>query len=322
MNEMFAPFDFTGITLTPPTRTFSNEFDLRVGGKAVRLINVGPAHTKGDTLVVLPEDRIVFTGDILFNEGTPIAWAGPVDNWIKACDLILGMDVDVVVPGHGAVADKPVVRGMREYLQYVKDEAFRRFQNGMPAEEAAFDIPLGSYADWGDAERIVVTVATVQGHAVRITDPAEGVDELCSASVAPGSALGIILVGSSQDCRDLRCGPTAAPGGPDPASIEGCGDAAKADHAATPDLYDYGGDILGEPPCFFGCTRSTLQSGLGQVRRVTKPGTLFFAGLQGCAGSFGDHPTLLLGQGGIDVQHERVDVGAELGHKERHALHH
>ena len=111
--------------------------------------------------MLLPEDRIVFTGDILFNEGTPIAWAGPVKNWIAACDRILAMDVDVVVPGHGNVADKAAVQAMRDYLQYVQDEAFKRFQAGMPATEAAFDIPLGSYAKWSDAERIVVTVMTL-----------------------------------------------------------------------------------------------------------------------------------------------------------------
>jgi len=71
------------------------------------------------------------------------------------------MDVEVVVPGHGNVADKGTVKAMRDYLQYIQDEAFTRFQAGMPASEAAFDIPLGSYADWNDAERVVVTVATL-----------------------------------------------------------------------------------------------------------------------------------------------------------------
>ncbi len=161
IQELFKPFDFSGITLTKPTRTFTGELDLRVGNKAIKLIEVGPAHTRGDTLVHLPEDKVVFTGDILFNEGTPIAWAGPVGNWIKACNRILDMDVDVVVPGHGNVADKRAVSAMRDYLQFVTDEARKRFEAGMSAMDAAFDIPLGDYAQWGDAERIVVTVATL-----------------------------------------------------------------------------------------------------------------------------------------------------------------
>ena len=101
---------------------------------------------------------MVYTGDILFNQGTPIAWAGPVSNWVRACDRILAMDVDVVVPGHGPIADKQAVRDMRGYLQFVIDEARKRYDKGMNARDAAFDIPLGRYADWADAERIVVTV--------------------------------------------------------------------------------------------------------------------------------------------------------------------
>jgi cyclase len=159
--ELFRPFDFTGITLRKPDKTFSGEIDLKVGDKTVRLIEVGPAHTRGDTLVHVPQDRAVFTGDILFNGGTPIAWAGPVSNWVRACDRILAMDVDVVVPGHGAITDKAAVRNMRGYLQFVIDEARQRYDKGMSARDAAFDIKLGRYADWPDAERVVVTVRTL-----------------------------------------------------------------------------------------------------------------------------------------------------------------
>jgi cyclase len=159
--ELFRPFDFKGITLRKPDRTFRNELDLRVGGKLARLIEVGPAHTKGDTLVYLPDDRVIFTGDILFHEGTPIAWAGPVSNWIRACDHILDLDVDVIVPGHGGITDKAGVVAMRGYLEYVKNEARKRFDRGLSPVDAAFDIALGPYAKWGDAERIVVTVNTL-----------------------------------------------------------------------------------------------------------------------------------------------------------------
>jgi cyclase len=158
MAEVMRPFDFSGITLRKPTRTFSGELELKVGDKTVRLIEVGPAHTRGDTLVHVPEDRVIYTGDILFNEGTPIAWAGPVSNWIRACDRILDMDVDVVVPGHGPIAGKEAVRAMRGYLDFVQHEARKRYDKGMSARDAAFDIALGPYAALGDSERIVVTV--------------------------------------------------------------------------------------------------------------------------------------------------------------------
>jgi cyclase len=161
IGELFRPFDFSNVVLRKPDRTFRGELDLKVGDKEVKLVEVGPAHTKGDTLVVLPKERVVFTGDILFNQGTPIAWAGPISNWVRACDRILEMDVDVVVPGHGPIADKAAVRDMRGYLEFVEHEARKRFDKGMTVREAAFDIALGRYADWSDAERIVVTVNTL-----------------------------------------------------------------------------------------------------------------------------------------------------------------
>jgi cyclase len=156
--SFFGAFAFEGIELTPPTRTFDGRLDLDVGGKPVQLIEVGPAHTRGDTLVHSPDDRTVFTGDILFIGGTPIVWAGPLANWVAACDLIIELDVDVVVPGHGPVTDKAGAARVRDYLVFVESEASVRHAAGMDAWDAARDIALGAYGDWGEAGRIAVNV--------------------------------------------------------------------------------------------------------------------------------------------------------------------
>ncbi len=110
----------------------------------------------------------MFTGDILFINGTPIVWAGPLSNWIAACDLMLGMDVDVVVPGHGPVTDKGGVSQVRDYLSFVEQEATARFDAGMDAWDAARDIALGGFADWGESGRLAVNVEAVY----RQLDPA------------------------------------------------------------------------------------------------------------------------------------------------------
>ena len=156
--DRFGAFEFEGIRHTPPTRTFEGEISLSVGSKKVELIQVGPAHTRGDVLVHVPEDRTVFTGDILFIDGTPIMWAGPVQNWIDACRRIEEMDVETVVPGHGPITDQRGVAAVQGYLEYVRDQARSRYDAGMDAFEAAKDIALGDYASWGDSERIVVNV--------------------------------------------------------------------------------------------------------------------------------------------------------------------
>ena len=161
LSRIFAPFDFEGINFTFPTKTFAGKIDCQVGDKTVQLIEVGPAHTGGDVLAYVPQDRVIFTGDILFINGHPIIWAGPVGNWIKACDLMLGLDVETVVPGHGPITDKKGVAAVRDYLQYVAIEARRRYDAGMSIREAAEDISLTEYSSWSDAERIVVNVGTL-----------------------------------------------------------------------------------------------------------------------------------------------------------------
>jgi glyoxylase-like metal-dependent hydrolase (beta-lactamase superfamily II) len=158
LKRIFGAFDFAGITVTLPTRTFEGALSLDVGTRKVELIEVGPAHTEGDVVVWLPSERTVFTGDILFIEGTPIVWAGPIENWIRACDRILALDARVIVPGHGPLTDANGVRSVRDYLRYVSDEATKRFEAGMSATEAARDIALGTFSHLRDKERLAVNV--------------------------------------------------------------------------------------------------------------------------------------------------------------------
>jgi cyclase len=161
LSHAFGSFDFDNITLTLPTKTFEDELILKVGDKEVHLIEVGPAHTLGDTLVYIPADRVVFTADILFIGGHPIIWAGPTSNWLRACDRILAMDVETIVPGHGPITDKKGVAEVKGYLEYIYQEARKRYEAGMSAQEAARDINLDRYRTWTDGERIAANVASI-----------------------------------------------------------------------------------------------------------------------------------------------------------------
>ena len=157
----FGRYDFAGITPKLPDVTFNGRLQRRVGNKIVDLIEVGPAHTGGDTLAYVASDKTIFTGDILFVGGHPIIWAGPVANWIAACELILDLNVETIVPGHGPVTDKKGVARVRDYLAYIAREAKVRYESGFGAFEAARSIALDDFESWGDAERIAVNVATL-----------------------------------------------------------------------------------------------------------------------------------------------------------------
>ncbi len=166
--SFFGDFDFDGIDLALPTQTFTGQLTVKVGERDIELIEVGPAHTAGDTIAYVPSARTVYTGDILFIGGAPIVWAGPLENWIAACDIINSLDVDVVVPGHGPLTDKDGVSRVREYLSFVLTEASARQEQGMDAFDAAREIcadilgdPNKSFATWKEFGRISVNVDTV-----------------------------------------------------------------------------------------------------------------------------------------------------------------
>jgi glyoxylase-like metal-dependent hydrolase (beta-lactamase superfamily II) len=161
LREIFGRFDFEGIELRLPTRTFSGAITLTVAGRRIELLELGPAHTRGDVIAYVPESRTVFTGDLLFIGGTPIMWAGPTSRWLAACEHIEGLDVDVVVPGHGPVTDREGPRMVRRYLSFVREAAAARQAAGMDAMEAALDIDLGEFADLGDSERLAVNVESI-----------------------------------------------------------------------------------------------------------------------------------------------------------------
>jgi glyoxylase-like metal-dependent hydrolase (beta-lactamase superfamily II) len=154
-------FDFASVTGRLPTTTFEQTKDLTVGDRKINLIELGPAHTNGDAIAYVPDADAVFTGDILFIEGTPLMWAGPISNWIAACDKIVELRPTTIVPGHGPVTDASGVKDVQRYLTYIKDEARQRFDAGMDDETAADDIDLADFRDWGDPERIAANVANL-----------------------------------------------------------------------------------------------------------------------------------------------------------------
>lgn len=167
--QFFGAFAFEGIEVTLPTRTFEGRLALSVSGRDVQLIEVGPAHTKGDVIVHVPDAGTVFTGDILFNGGTPIVWAGPLSNWVAACERILTLEPTTVVPGHGPIAEPAALIATADYLRFVEDEATASHAAGLDAWAAAQEIARdmgtdgrgGAFGQWGEFGRLAVNVDTV-----------------------------------------------------------------------------------------------------------------------------------------------------------------
>ncbi len=156
--DRFGHFDFSGITVRNADHTFERNLAVEVGGRRIDILNLGPAHTAADSVVHVPDAGVLFGGDLLFIGCTPIVWAGPIANWVAACDAMIALDAPTVVPGHGPVTDSDGIRAVRSYLVHVSEHAEAAYRKGLYWAEAADTIDLGEYATWLDAERVVVNV--------------------------------------------------------------------------------------------------------------------------------------------------------------------
>jgi 2-keto-4-pentenoate hydratase/2-oxohepta-3-ene-1,7-dioic acid hydratase in catechol pathway/glyoxylase-like metal-dependent hydrolase (beta-lactamase superfamily II) len=156
--DRFGHFDFSGIKVRNADQTFDNDLTVDIGGRQVNLLNLGPAHTAADSVVHVPDAGVLFAGDLLFIGCTPIVWAGPIANWVAACDAMIALDAHTVVPGHGPVTDPDGIRAVRGYLVHIAEQAEAAYRKGLSVTEAAETIDLGEYATWLDAERVVVNV--------------------------------------------------------------------------------------------------------------------------------------------------------------------
>jgi glyoxylase-like metal-dependent hydrolase (beta-lactamase superfamily II) len=106
----------------------------------------------------VPKEGVVFAGDVLFRLCTPMGWTGSYAKWIKILDLILSLKPNVIVPGHGPVCGIEGVKEMKAYLEYLRDESKRCFEQGLTSLEASKRIDFGPYGAWRAPARIYLNV--------------------------------------------------------------------------------------------------------------------------------------------------------------------
>ena len=151
-------YNFDGIELALPGTLFDARYELDLDGVEVHLIYVGPCHQVGDTIIHVPRERIVFAGDVLFRQCTPMGWTGSYEKWFQCLDLIVQLDPAVIVPGHGPLCGIEGVVEMREYLNYVRDESKKCFDAGLTSLDAAKQIEFGPYGEWRAPARLYMNV--------------------------------------------------------------------------------------------------------------------------------------------------------------------
>ena len=154
LHPLFPNVVWGDLELAPPFITFQDRLDLFVDNLRLELHYMGPAHTTNDTVVWIPERRLLFTGDLAFNGGTPFVAMGSISGSLVALERLREFEAATIVPGHGSVCGPEVLDQMEDYLRFVQDRAKDAFESGMTPLEAARQTDLGRFSDWHDSERI------------------------------------------------------------------------------------------------------------------------------------------------------------------------
>jgi glyoxylase-like metal-dependent hydrolase (beta-lactamase superfamily II) len=168
--DMFRTFGDTvaerldGVELVEPHEVYDDQLTLDLGGTIVELRHFGLAHTRGDQVVFLPDQRVLFTGDLVETRLFPIfPWFPPDDTdvngskWIDVLHRLEALEPEVVVPGHGEVGGAELIRDVRSYLEDVRERVHEASAGGRSSEEvkSALEPKIrAAYSTWDAPEWI------------------------------------------------------------------------------------------------------------------------------------------------------------------------
>jgi cyclase len=149
-----------------PDIAISGSTTVHLGDRRVTLLHPGgPAHTTGDLVSWLPDERVLFAGDLVFAGLTPLVFMGSVTGALAAIDWMAALAPDVLVPGHGPVlTGGEIGRVLDEHRRYYRF-VLALAQDGLAGDrtplQVARDADLGEFAQWADSERLVLNLHRV-----------------------------------------------------------------------------------------------------------------------------------------------------------------
>ncbi len=153
---VFEQPDWGALRVSAPVITFESQLDLWADDLQVELHYIGePAHTTNDVVAWIPDRKVLFTGDLVFHQGTPFVVMGSLAGSLKSIDRLRAFGADVIVPGHGPVCGPEVLDMVERYLTFVHDLAVSARHSGNTPLQAAQAADLGEFAALSDSERLV-----------------------------------------------------------------------------------------------------------------------------------------------------------------------
>jgi glyoxylase-like metal-dependent hydrolase (beta-lactamase superfamily II) len=153
-------YDPKDVRLVTPDVTFDSEMTIRLGGREIRLVYLGPGQQIGDTFVVFPHNRAMHTpGAFARRSWANTVFTPSVEGWVDVLRKVSAMDVDVVLPAHGDVAKRADVGELSQFLLEQYSAVKAAVAKGMSADETVKALPFEKYKDWRNYAR--------RGHSIR-----------------------------------------------------------------------------------------------------------------------------------------------------------
>jgi cyclase len=153
---VWTPVEWGDIELAPPFLTYRDGVTVWVDDLRCEVTHVGTAaHTTNDSIVWLPERKVLFSGDLLFKGGTPFLLQGSLSGAITVLeDVVKPLGAETIVPGHGPVSGPEVIDEVLSYLYFLRQTAQDGKAAGLTPLRAAQEADLGEFADLRDSERL------------------------------------------------------------------------------------------------------------------------------------------------------------------------
>lgn len=145
-----APWVDADTQLVPADEWLAGERELTVGGVRLQIKPVGPSHTPEDLVIYLPQEKVLFAGDLVFRNRIPYVGQADSRQWIKTLDALLAFDATVILPGHGPVSTdaRRDMELTRDYLVHLRTVMGQAAKNLEPFDDAY------KAADWSRFEQL------------------------------------------------------------------------------------------------------------------------------------------------------------------------
>jgi cyclase len=183
LTRLWPDVQWGDIELAPPQLTFTGSLTLHLADRIAELHTFGPAHTACDTVVWLPRERVLFTGDLVMSGVTPLVLTGSVGGLRETVAALRTFGADTIVPGHGAPGGSELLDATERYLDRVLELA----EAGLAERRAPLDVArgadLGEFAGLVDGERLVPNLYRAYAELRGGPENAAGVDEIFGAMV-------------------------------------------------------------------------------------------------------------------------------------------